>query len=87
MDSMNPQQVVVVTRLRAREAEKRKGEDGIIANFTSTDIVTEEIETESKNEEIMAEDEEAVAEDEVRDDKYFVKLTSKEPSKDVYPMY
>lgn len=81
MDSMSPQQVVVVTRLKGREAEKRKGEDGIVANITGADVGA--VEEEPKFEEINAED----TDGEVNDDKYFVKLASKEPAEEAGLVY
>lgn len=79
---MSPQQVVVVTRLKAREAEKRKGEDGIVANVTGADIV-QEVEAESWFDDVNAED----TDGEVRDDKNFVKLASKEPLEEAALVY
>lgn len=77
MDSMNPQ-VVVVTRLKAaREAEKRKGDDGILVNTTT--------ETENEKIDMLVEDSEIESrlENENKEDKLFVKLNSRVPSKEV----
>lgn len=86
MDSMNPQQVVVVTRLAAaREAEKRKGDDGILANITADDVVGE-VELESRFGEEKVEGSKGQQES-VEDDKYFVQLASREPEKEKGPWY
>lgn len=83
MDSMNPQ-VVVVTRVKAaREAEKRKGDDGILVNTTTAvagegvDLVEEMSVVESRLEE--ATDNDDGKEEKVGSDKYFVKLVNRQP--------
>lgn len=91
MDSMNPQ-VVVVTRVKAaREAEKRKGDDGIVVNATTAvagegvDLV-EGGDVESRLEE--ATDDDDGKEEKVGSDKYFVKLVNRQPlNKEIESVY
>lgn len=86
MDSMSQQQVVVVTRLKAREAEKRKGDDGILANVTGKDVtVKPDEEFDVDQDEMIAESKNDYRQEAEVDDKHFVKLISKQPAKEVWP--
>lgn len=77
---MNPQ-VVVVTRVKAaREAEKRKGDDGILVNTTAAGEGIDLVEGSDVESRLEEEDNGGGKEEGIERNKYFVKLVNREPS-------